>query len=254
MTPWVVRLIAANVILYFVSAALPGLYRLFMLVPSWVLVRPWTPITYMFLHGDLWHLLFNMIGLFFFGPQLELRLGGRRFLWLYFLSGIGGAALSFVFTPQAAIVGASGAVFGILLGYARYWPETRIFIWGVLPIQARLLVIIMAALSLYSGFTGAQSGVAHFAHLGGFAAGYLFLRWVERGEQRRRLGNQATSSTLDRVSGKLQREEKAWRDIDLSRFHEINRFEIERILAKVDDNGAESLTLEEREFMNRMAS
>ena len=77
-----------------------------------------------------------MIGLFFFGPRLESRLGSRGFLLLYFVSGLGGAVFSLLFAREAAVVGASGAVFGVLLGFAMFWPRERIYIWGVLPVQA----------------------------------------------------------------------------------------------------------------------
>ena len=109
MTPWVKRLLIANVVVFFPTMAIQELYLLLLLYPPAVLVRPWTIVTYMFLHGGFAHLLFNMIGLFFFGPRLESRLGSGGFLWLYFLSGIGGAAFSFVFARQYPVVGASAA-------------------------------------------------------------------------------------------------------------------------------------------------
>jgi hypothetical protein len=126
MTPWVMRLLVANVLLFFVAAPGSGLYRALLLYPPWALFRPWTVFTYMFLHANTMHLLFNMIGLFFFGPRLEAKLGSGGFLKLYFLSGLGGAALSFIFAPQAAVVGASAAVFGVLIGFAHYWPRENI--------------------------------------------------------------------------------------------------------------------------------
>ncbi|MBP1679011.1 MAG: Peptidase rhomboid domain protein, partial [Bacteroidetes bacterium] len=141
MNSWTMRLIAANVVMYFLTSASPGLLNLLMLVPAFAPSAPWTVVTYMFLHANLWHLLFNMLSLFFFGPRLELELGGRDFLLLYFISGIAGALLSFL-TPYVAIVGASGAVFGVLLGFARYWPREQIMIWGIIPVEARWLVII----------------------------------------------------------------------------------------------------------------
>ncbi len=250
MTPWVLRLIAANVAVFFLQYALPGVTNALMLAPAFVQYRPWTVVTYMFLHGGLMHIFFNMIALFFFGPQLELRLGSKSFLLLYFLSGLGGAAASILFAPQAAVVGASAAVFGVMLGFATFWPDARIYIWAILPVKAKWLVLILVALSLFSGITGAQAGVAHFAHLGGFVTGFLYLRWWMRREKLRRSPPAVT--TMEKMSGKLQREEKAWRSIDASRLHEINRVELERILRKIDLYGVDSLTRDEREFMNRM--
>ena len=144
MTPWVGRLLAANLLMFFVSHGSVPLRMAMTFIPGLALERPWTFITYLFLHGDFWHLFGNMLGLYFLGPRVESRLGGRRFLTLYFLSGIVGAALSIPLAPNAAIIGASGAVFGVMLGFARYWPHERLMLWGILPIEAWLLVVLTA--------------------------------------------------------------------------------------------------------------
>ena len=91
MTPWVIRLLTANVVVYFLTASMPRVAELLAFVPAVAYQRPWTVVTYMFVHGSFTHLLFNMIGLFFFGPRIEDRLGERSFLFLYFLAGLGGA-------------------------------------------------------------------------------------------------------------------------------------------------------------------
>src|SRR5690554_868505 len=145
MTPWARRLLIATVlvsVLALAAGGAPGLARFFdqlVLVPALIPRRPWTIVTYAFLHADYVHLLFNMIGLYFFGPRLEMMLGSRRFLGLYFTSAVV-AALASLLTPFAAIVGASGAIFGILMGFAKYWPQDRIYVWGVIPIQARWFI------------------------------------------------------------------------------------------------------------------
>jgi membrane associated rhomboid family serine protease len=257
MTPWVLRLLIANVAAFVLAPPGSVLYRELMFVPTWVLARPWTPVTYMFLHGGIMHILFNMIGLYFFGPRLEARIGSRDFIILYLVSGIMGAVLSYVFlflTGPTAIVGASGAVFGVLYGFAHYWPHERIYIWAVLPVPARGMVLGVAALSIYFGITGTGGAVAHFAHLGGFVGGWAYLKVRERRSlsfQRKAVPGRTT--TVDRISGKAAREEKRWGEIRLDDLHEINRLEVERIRAKVDEQGSGSLTAEERAFMNRMA-
>jgi Rhomboid family len=139
MTPWVTRLLIANVALFALQSFLPPLlveYLVF--VPVYVFSRPWTIITYMFLHGGLSHILFNMLGLFFFGSRVESRLGERRFISLYLISGVFGALASLVFTPRAAVIGASAGVFGVMLAFAWFWPREKIYIWGVIPVEARL--------------------------------------------------------------------------------------------------------------------
>ena len=249
MGPWVKRLLFANVIGFILAQ--PGTlpFRWLMLVPSEILIRPWAPITYMFLHANLMHLLFNMLGLFFFGTRLEFRLGSRHFLALYLISGLMGAALSFVFAPQAAVVGASGAVFGVLLGFARFWPDEPIYIWGILPIPARWLVIIMTAMSLYSGIGGAQRGIAHFAHLGGFVGGYAFLKWRERKKGEWQRAQRPARPVVATASQTLRR----WEAIPRDNLHEINRAEVDRILDKARTHGIESLTQSERDYMERMS-
>lgn len=245
MTPWVLRLLILNVAVFLLSALLPGVVERFAFVPFLVLARPWTLITYMFLHGGLWHLVFNMLSLVFFGPRLELELGGRDFLLLYFISGISGALLSFV-TPMVGVIGASGAVFGVLLGFARYWPREMIMIWGIVPVQARWLVVIMTALSLLGGFSGGDN-IAHFAHLGGFAGGFLFLTVRDRNTRSARF--RARMAVPPPSAADMNR----WASIDRTRLHEVNREELDRIMAKIAEKGIGSLTNEEHAFLNRFS-
>ncbi|MDE2980539.1 MAG: rhomboid family intramembrane serine protease [Gemmatimonadota bacterium] len=250
MTPWVKRLLLANVVMYLMTRVAPGLVQGLALVPALIPFQPWTVVTYMFLHGGFGHILFNMLMLFFFGPRLEERLGSRTFIWFYLACGVGGALLSFM-TPFSAIVGASGAIYGVVIGFARYWPREDIYIWGILPIQARMLAIFMVALSLFAGFTGAQDGIAHFAHLGGLLAGWVFLRnWEKRRKQRvvRR------PSARPRMSGIRDADAiQSWEAIQRESLHEINREEVDYLLTKVKKMGVASLTAEQRAFLDRMA-
>jgi membrane associated rhomboid family serine protease len=180
LTPWVQRLLIANVAVFFVTSLMPALTLELAFVPGWVLLRPWTILTYMFVHGGFMHLFFNMIGLFFFGPALEQRWGSVQFLKFYLFCGIGGAAFSFLFSPMNPVVGASAAVYGIMLAFALNWPDMPIYIWGILPIPAKYLVGMLAVFSLMSAVQGTGGNVAHFAHLGGFAFGFVYLRMMGR--------------------------------------------------------------------------
>ncbi len=256
MTPWVLRLLIANVAVFLITASNPRLFNLLALVPWAVLLRPWTLVTYMFVHGGLGHIFFNMLGLFFFGPRLEQQLGGKQFLWLYFLSGLGGAAFSFIFAPHAAVVGASGAVFGVLLGFAYFWPREPIYIWGVLPVEARWLVGVLAAMALWSGMSGAQAGVAHFAHLGGFAFGWAFLRWRRHKYFKQWRPVPTPKAELARTAPRGDDGEamRRWRSIHVDGLHELNREEVQRLLAKAAESGAGSLTPDERAMLDRFAS
>lgn len=248
MTPWVRRLLIINVAAFFTMGFVsPRLVNDLVLVPAYLPFRPWTLITYQFLHANLMHLLFNMIGLYFFGPRLEARIGSTHFLMMYLMSGVVGGVLS-VITPQAAIVGASGAVFGVLLGFARYWPHERIYIYALIPVEARILVIFLAALSLWSGFSGGGN-IAHFAHLGGFVGGWIYLRMWERKSAARKFRMKVEAAAVPPKPG--GRELKRWESVDVSAMHPINRDEYERVLAKAKVNGPGSLTLQERAFMER---
>lgn len=249
MTQVVRGLLIANVGMYVITTAFPGVVQALVLVPALILERPWSVVTYMFLHAGVWHLLFNMLALYFFGPRLETRLGGGQFLLLYFVSGLVGALTSLL-TPSAAILGASAAIFGVMLGYAHYWPRDLVLVWGVLPIQARWFVIGMTALSLFAGFGGVHSGVAHFAHLGGFLGGWVYVKWLERHSSAARFRARATQpqDRLESPSAALER----WRAIRLEDLHPVNREEVERLLKKVAEGNA-ALTAEERAVLERFS-
>ena len=266
MTPWVQRLLAVNVIVYLLGQLLPLDFGSLALVPSALLQRPWTIVTYMFLHGGLMHLASNMISLFFFGPRLEERLGSRRFLTLYFLCGTCGALLSlalFAFAPFGAMVGASGAVFGVLVGFARYWPDDAIYLMGVLPIRARTLAVFLIAVSIFAGATGAGGNIAHFAHLGGAGAGWAYLvAWERRRialikeiaagprkSSERRAPQARRKPQVVREADLLER----WKAIPRDRLHELNREELETLLKKVEEGGVKALTATERAFLDRIA-
>ncbi|MBI4501712.1 MAG: rhomboid family intramembrane serine protease [Gemmatimonadetes bacterium] len=248
MTFWVRNLLIANVVMFLITMSAPGLADALVFVPALITRRPWTVVTYMFLHANITHILFNMLALYFFGSRVELRLGGRRFLALYFISGLMGALLSLFFTPRAAIVGASGAIFGVMLGYARYWPRDLVYIWGVFPVQARWMVIAMTVLSLYGGFGATRSMTAHFAHLGGFLGGFLYLLWADRHSPAKRFREQAGPTHISATSSDVER----WSRISGQGLHPLNREELERLLQKIARGEAASLTPDERAFLDRL--
>ena len=174
--------IGANVLVFLAGMVAPSILNRLALIPGAVLELGWfwTPFTYMFVHGGTWHLLFNMLGLFFFGVQLERRIGSHEFLLFYLLSGLLAGVLSFVVyvltgTYYVALVGASGAVFAVLLAFATYFPTATILIFGIIPVRAPILVIGYAALELFNMFTRTGGNVAHMTHLIGFAVAFVYL-------------------------------------------------------------------------------
>lgn len=140
---------------------------------------PWQLVTYMFLHGGFFHLLLNMFALWMFGVELENIWGQKRFLIYYFVCGIGAGLCNILIAPLfgsvGPTVGASGAIYGILVAFGYLFPNRNIYIYGLIPVKAKYLVIIYMLLELFSAGGGANDGVAHFAHLGGGVIGLIYL-------------------------------------------------------------------------------
>ncbi len=178
-------------------------YALAMFYPSSPFFRPYQIITHMFMHASIGHILFNMFALYLFGSALESVWGPKRFLIFYFISGLGALALylgvkyvdmHFLGSPQylqnVPMLGASGAVFGLLAGFGYMFPNARIMLLiPPIPIKAKYFVLIYGAIELFLGvynLQGAQSGVAHFAHVGGALFGFLLmLYWKNQGNLNR---------------------------------------------------------------------
>ena len=174
-----------------------------MFYPASPLFRWWQPLTHMFMHGGWWHILFNMYTLVMFGMVVERALGTKKFLILYFVTGLGAAALhtgvewltAHGAAPAALydlyrtpMVGASGAIYGVLVAFAMLYPEARMtLIFPPVTLDAKWMVAIFIGIELLTGITGTQVGIAHFAHLGGALFGFLLiLYWRKRGELWRR--------------------------------------------------------------------
>ena len=261
LTPWVKRLIVANAVLFLltwtgvIDLGWAAAYLGF--TASEILTKPWGLVTYMFIHGGFFHVFFNMLALFFFGPPLEDRWGGTEFIKFYTICGVGGALFTFVF-GGGTIIGASGAVFGVMLAYALNWPDNLIWIWGIFPIKAKYFVMFLGAMSFFSSFQsafggGTSDGIAHFAHLGGLIVGYVYLKkgWamsaqfdsLKRSLRRRKLtvvpgsGGEGTES-----EGSSSVDDEA-RVLD----------EVDRILDKIAAQGLGSLTPEERSFLDEIS-
>jgi membrane associated rhomboid family serine protease len=177
-------LLLINVAAFFlVSSGLLGfsIAESLMLWPIGPRFMPWQLVTYAFLHLNFAHLFFNMLGLWMFGSELERIWGERRYLQFYFASLLAAAVTQLVVTglmgSEAPTVGASGALFGLLLAFAMMFPNRIILLFFVIPMRARWLVLLYGVLELYQGIYVNQDGVAHFAHLGGMAGGALMIRY-----------------------------------------------------------------------------
>lgn len=166
--------------------------RLFaMFVPTSPFFHIWQPITYMFMHGGIWHILFNMYTLLMFGAVVERSIGTKKFTLFYFACGISAAIIHCIFQYVLGaaflgipMVGASGAIYGILIAFSILYPETRLtLIFPPVTLKAKAFVWIFVGIELFTGVTGTIEGVAHFAHLGGMLCGFLLLTyWRKSGK------------------------------------------------------------------------
>ncbi|MFN2424897.1 MAG: rhomboid family intramembrane serine protease [Candidatus Binatia bacterium] len=177
----VARLIALNVAVYFVQS-LTGDWapREFGLIPALVeRGEIWRLFTYQFLHGDALHLGLNMFALWMFGSELAPRWGTQFFLRYYFVCAVGGGILFTLVRLGTWIpsVGASGAIYGILMAYAMWFPNRQVYLYFVLPIRVRYLIIFLILLETTQAIQSTGTGIAHAAHLGGMGFGYAYLRW-----------------------------------------------------------------------------
>jgi len=268
LTPWVQRLLIANVAVFLLQQVNPVIDFYMAFEPSSVLRNPltlYTAFTYMFVHGGFMHMFWNMLGLFFFGPPIEGRWGSNEFIKYYIICGLGGAALSFVFAPGSSIVGASAAVYGIMLAFAMNWPDAPIYIWGILPVKAKYLVAVLGFVSFFSMFQGGGDNIAHAAHLGGFVAGFLYLKFFS--------GPGGPMSNITRMMNK--RKLKVVSDVERPRApttvtraappaaaaarrrgpgeDEKLLDELDKVLEKISTKGMHSLTAEERRLLDEVS-
>ena len=258
-TPAVKKLVIANVAVYFLQSFTgqfnPGdpMLQLFALQVSTVVkeFQIWQFFTYMFLHANLSHIFFNMLGLWMFGGEVERRLGTTRFWWLYFGSGITGGLLHFAMqlsfgSWQSPMLGASGACFGVFIAFAMLYKDAMILAFFFIPMKARTAAIIFVALTLFLSSQGFQEGglgsrIAHFAHLGGMIFAYLFIKWPEIASGK---VFRALLSRRRAFRPKIYTEEPSEEVQDgLAR-------QVDKILDKIHRDGVSSLTDRERQILD----
>ncbi len=202
----------------------------------------WQPVTYMFLHGGLFHLLFNMFALWMFGCEIERAWGTREFVKYYFVTGIGAGLLTFVlsFNSRIPTIGASGAVFGILIAFALMFPNRPIYLYFLFPVKAKYLVAFFAVVEFLASFQHTSDGIGHFAHLGGMLFGYLYIKtdWrfpalVRFSSYRGYFRNLRHKRRMRAVDRKREREQRLMENVD-------------QILEKISQVGYDNLSKEEK--------
>jgi membrane associated rhomboid family serine protease len=215
-------------------------FPLFGLVPRmvWSELMIWQPFTYLFFHGGIWHVLINMFVLWMFGSELERLWGKSHFLKFYFVTGVGSGLFTMLFNLQSLtpIVGASGAVYGVLLAYGLTYPNRQIYLYGIIPIKSIWFVIGIGMIAFMSSFNNI-SQVSHITHLSGMLIGYLMLK---RPVQWRHLWFSIRKRTLEYRA--VQEEKKATHRQKIEQ-------DIDIILDKINREGFDSLSQKEQDSL-----
>jgi len=254
--PTILALIVINVAVALIGAFSAGLQEslrgFFGLVPAKVIPQLylWQFVTYMFLHANLGHLLFNMFGLWMFGSEIESIWGRQVFLLYYFFCGLGGGLLHLATSwgSIGALIGASGGVLGILLAYGLMFPDRKILIWFILPIKAKYLVMIIGLFELMAASQQNDDGIGHYAHLGGMLFGYFFLLSGSRGAGAGLgLGNLAAAWRRWRMRSRL----RVVKNEPGNGRPKPNQDRVDEILEKISRQGLDSLTEEEQDILRK---
>jgi membrane associated rhomboid family serine protease len=207
----------------------------------------WQLVTYMFLHGGLFHILFNMFALWMFGCDIERAWGTREFVKYYFITGIGAGLFTFIlsFNSQIPTIGASGAIFGILVAFALMFPNRLIYVYFLFPVKAKYLVIFFALVEFLASFRHTSDGIGHFAHLGGMVIGYLYIKSDFRIPSFFRF-----STYLTRVRNLKHR--RRMKVVNRQREKEQKLMErVDQILDKINQVGYDNLTREEKKTLEQ---
>ena len=263
ITPWVGRLIIANAVVLLLLMTLftsREVFQALQFSPRTALIRPWTFLTYMFVHGGLLHLLANMLMLYVFGTAVESRMGSRNFIAYYMFCGVGAAVFSLLLAsimPIGAFVGASGAVLGVAVAFAKFWPDAELIVFPIpVPINARTLVIGLVILDVIGSQLWPNDGIAHIAHVGGALFGYLFFRVQTLSRRSPSQPTRAVERVVMVQSGSSEPERRTpvtpmrpRRRID----SDPVAAEVDRVLDKISEKGISSLTAAERQFLDEVA-
>ena len=272
--PIIKTLIISNIVVFLITM-LGGVYsiggtslsniimRFFALMPLGWGFLPWQLVTYLFLHGSFFHLFFNMFILWMFGMELENMWGAKKFLTFYLICGAGAGLIhmfvSPIFAGIAPTIGASGAVYGVLLAFAMMFPDRMIYLYFLFPVKAKYFVGFLIILGLFMGISGTRDGIAHFAHLGGALIAFLYIlaerdripvkRWFSQFKRKQ------SSDNLRYHQGGVQdakyhdiKENKQTRQ-QMKDDPGIDQERIDAILDKISKSGYQNLTEEEKRIL-----
>ncbi len=235
-------LIVANVAVFFLEWLLESksIFNMFFgLVPKyvWSKLYIWQPFTYMFLHAGIWHLSINMFVLWMLGSEIERYWGRKEFLGYYFITGIGSGILTALFSLNSTIpvVGASGAVYGVLLAYGLMFPNRIIHLYFLIPVKAKYIVIFLGGIAFINSLTNSGSGVSHLTHLSGMVIGFIYMK------SNVRISNLSDSLNNLKIKHQVKKAERVRRSYD-NIMHEVDI-----ILDRINEVGYENLTEDEKQ-------
>lgn len=207
----------------------------------------WQPVSYMFLHGGLFHILFNMFALWMFGCEIERTWGTKEFVKYYFITGVGAGLFTFIlsFNSHIPTIGASGAIFGILVAFALMFPNRLIYLYFIFPVKAKYVVAFLGVFAFLASLKYTGDGIAHFAHLGGMVIGYLYIKSDFRIPTIFRLStylgyirNFRHQRRMKAINKKREREQKLMERVD-------------QILDKINQMGYDNLNKEEKKTLEQ---
>ena len=245
-------LVVANAAVFILSQIVGGeFFNLFGLVPSRVLGERWIwqVFSYLFVHGSLMHLVFNLFALWMFGAPVESQWGYREFLKYYFLCGLGAAAASIALAPHSSVpvIGASGPVYGLLVAFAMLYPDAVVYLYFLIPVKAAHMAVLFGLVEFFAGAAGTSPGIARFAHLGGMVTGYLYIRWWWVVKIKAKAAFKVMAGEMPAAS--VPR--RAARPAVPQAPHDLSMDEVDRILDKILVSGLDSLTEDEKILMRR---
>ena len=242
-----VKLLIVINIIVFILIELSGqtniLFQIFGLVPQAVLqeYKLWQTFTYLFLHGGLVHIFFNMFVLWMFGKDLEMDWSKNEFLIFYFVCGIGSGLITVLanINSTIAVVGASGAIYGVLVAYGFTYPERIVYLYGIFPLKVKFMVMGLGVIAFFASLSVSQSMVSHITHLSGMIIGFIYILFYFRWKNIRLWYIKMRLKSIPDNEYNQEDEEA-----------HIN-MEVDKILDKLNDQGWESLTPLEEEFLTR---
>ena len=228
-------------LLKLISQSQIDLARIFGLSPNTVWPMIWQPVTYMFIHGDIFHVLINMFVLWMFGSEMESIWGRKQFLRYYFLTGIGSGLVWLLFNlgqSYAVLIGASGAIYGILLAYGLMFPNRTVYLYFMIPIKVKWFVIILGTIAFLSSFNN-HSNISHLTHLSGMAIGFVYLRYYWHWKDFRFSIYKQLEEFRSSMSSRSDQKKMEM------------QYKVNQLLDKINETGYESLTDEEKDSLYR---